>query len=363
MSVRKRPDGRWRVDVVFMREGGRDRIRKSAATRDAALKLEREIRSKLDRGETFATRAPLFKEWSKEFLEVYATNNNKPSERRAKLQILRDHLDPFFGEMRLDRIGVQEIERFKSAQLTSDAKPKSINNRLTVLRRMFVIANEWGKLTNIPKVRWLKTPPQAFRFLSFDEAERVVDAAGDWKAMILIALRTGLRHGELLALRWDDVDLVTSRLLVRRTAWRGSEGSPKGGRSREVPLSPEALATMRTLPSRFRASYVFGNGAVRLTAGETKWPVWSACKRAGVERCGWHVLRHTFASHLVMRGVPLKAVQELLGHATMEMTMRYAHLSPEVRTEAVSRLDGRGNPSPTDNVVRARLGPDQEAVP
>ena len=68
-------------------------------------------------------------------------------------------------------------------------------------------------------------------------------------------------------------------------------------------------------------------------------PIWRACKRAGLRPISWHVLRHTFASHLVMRGVPLKAVQELMGHATIEMTMRYAHLSPDVRRNAVQLLD------------------------
>ena len=75
------------------------------------------------------------------------------------------------------------------------------------------------------------------------------------------------------------------------------------------------------------------------TKHECKWPLRRAQRKAGILEVGWHDLRHTFASHLVMRGVPMKAVQELLGHATMEMTMRYAHLSPDVRRDAVKVLD------------------------
>src|SRR5262249_53200287 len=148
--------------------------------------------------------------------------------------------------------------------------------------------------------------------------------------------------GELLALTWDDVDLKNGRVVVRRNVSRGVVGTPKGGRSREVPLSDHAASALRELPSRFARGLVFpAEGGRHLRKNECKWPLCAACAGAGLRAIGWHVLRHTFASQLVMRGEPLKAVQELLGHASIEMTMRYAHLSPDVRRDAVRVLDGQ----------------------
>jgi site-specific recombinase XerD len=108
-----------------------------------------------------------------------------------------------------------------------------------------------------------------------------------------------------------------------------------------VPLGDEVLAALKK-HRHLRGELVFcAIDGRMLGKNKCKHPLWRACKRAGLRRIGWHVLRHTFASHLVMRGVPLKAVQELMGHATVEMTMRYAHLSPNVPRDAVRCLDAR----------------------
>jgi integrase len=133
--------------------------------------------------------------------------------------------------------------------------------------------------------------------------------------------------------------LAGGALNVRRSVWKHVESTPKGGRSREVPLSDKALEALREHPQR--GPYVFStlDGQRRDRHGCTR-ALYAIAERAGQQLpFGWHVLRHTFASHLVMRGVPLKAVQDLMGHATMDMTLRYAHLSPDVRRDAVQLLD------------------------
>jgi integrase len=161
--------------------------------------------------------------------------------------------------------------------------------------------------------------------------------------MIIIALKTGLRMGELLALKWEDVDLVAGRLMVRRALWRNIEGPPKSGRAREVPLSDDAIAVLREQRAAtfVKGQYVFCDEAGNRLNHKCLYEVVPRiCKRAGLaKRLTFHDLRHSFASHLVMRGVALKAVQELLGHATIDMTMRYAHLSPDVKRDAVKLLD------------------------
>jgi len=218
---------------------------------------------------------------------------------------------------------------------------------------MLEIARKRELIASVPDMEWLKSPKPEFDFLSFDEADRLVAGAKDeWRTMILLALRTGLRQGELIGLRWEDVDLVAGRLMVRQNVVRGRVGPPKSGKPREVPLSPEALAALKA-HRHLRGPLVFCDmGGRVLTKGECKHPLWTACKRAGLRRIGWHVARHSFASHLAMRGAPIKAIQELLGHATIAMTMRYAHLSPEVARDAVALLDRRG----TSVAPRAEIG-------
>jgi integrase len=218
---------------------------------------------------------------------------------------------------------------------------KSINNHLTVLRRSLACAVEWELIASVPLVKWMKVPKPEFDFLTRAESERLLAAAPlEDHAIICTALKTGLRIGELLGLRWEDVDLVAGKVLVRRSAWRRNVTTPKSGKSREVPISPE-LHGVLSGHRHLRGPLVFchENGSM-LSRDQVKRVLPRACRLAGLRRVQWHVLRHSFASQLVMAGVPLKVVQELLGHSTIEMTMRYAHVAPDAKIDAVSVLDG-----------------------
>lgn len=293
-------------------------------------------------------------EFAPKFIAVSETSN-KASSVDSKKQILTGHILPALGDVLLRDVTYAVIEDFKLALLKpTEEKPaglsyKTVNNILTVLRRLLAVAAKRQLISAVPEIEWLRAAPQDFDFFKFDEADRLIEAAGDWRTMILLALRTGLRQGELLGLRWDDVDLVAGRIMVRQSIVRGRVTTPKNHKPREIPLAQSALDALKSY-RHLKGELVFcGPTGKALTKGECKHPLWRACKAAKLRRVGWHVLRHTFASHLAMRGVPVRTIQELLGHATLTMTLRYAHLAPEVTRDAVAMLDRRADTGLTPN--------------
>lgn len=248
------------------------------------------------------------------------------------------------------------------------------------LRAAFNLAIKWGLLDKNPavgldlgKAQEDGTP----RYLDADEEGRLVDAlaardqsmrvartrtlagarkqhaglrpiaAGEYPdhltPLVLTALHTGCRRGELFKLRWADVNLAGHpQLTVRaRTA--------KSGKTRHVPLNATAAAALKQWRKQNPdASLVFGLVDVK--------KAWAALLHAaGIQDFRFHDLRHTFASKLVQRGVPLNTVRELLGHSDIKMTLRYAHLAPENKAAAVALLDRAPG---EDNVIQfpARAG-------
>lgn len=337
----------WWVDISHLK----NRIRKKSPdnTRTGAMSYETVLRGRLSRGEPLIPpepkSIPTFQEFALEqWYPTYVLTNNKYSEAMSKRSALHKHLIPHFGTTQLDSISVLLIERYKATRLQTGLSPKTINNHLHMLSSCLKIAVEWEVITSVPKIRPLKVTRQPFDHLTEAECVTLLGHTGTffWYVIILMALHTGLRRGELLGLEWQDIDLNQSILTVRRTIVRGRVSTPKSHKIRHVPLTRELKQNLISFQNRSGSmsgpvfSLLEGN---LLHEESMRRAIQRFCRKAGMRRIGWHVLRHTFASMLVSRGVSIKAVQELMGHSDIQTTMRYAHLFSWQLHQAVSVLD------------------------
>ena len=343
MGVRKR-DNKWWVDFSFTRV--RYRRPSPESSRAGASAYEAVLKQRLARGEPVdmvETKKTTYKKFAADWFETYVKSNNKHSEILHKESILRVHLLPFFGRMNLNDIGSRAIEKFKAKMLEERLNPKTINNNLTVLRKSLQCAVEWGVLDKCPIVKKLKVSPQKFDYLTIDESLTLINSSeGILRAMITVALGTGLRFGEIIGLTWDDVDLVKRELTVRQAFAGGVLGSTKSNKIRHVPMTRAVYEAFDGLKKK--AGYVFSEkGGRPMDQSTCIRRLQRVCKDAGLRNIGWHVLRHTFASHLAQAGANLVAIQNLLGHSDIHTTMRYAHINSGLLREAIDSLNGNSN--------------------
>jgi integrase len=191
-----------------------------------------------------------------------------------------------------------------------------------------------------PKIVWLKCSPSKTDYLSAEEiAALLTHATGIVRDMIVLALRTGMRQGEIKGLQWESIDWNNRSIAVRHSKcdYTESLGPTKTNRERHIPMDDDLYSVLanRQQPSGYVFLYAdgtpFNNNRINRQLAVV-------CKAAGMRKVGWHALRHTFASHLVMNGAPLPAVQALLGHSTIMMTMRYTHLSQSALRSAIDLL-------------------------
>lgn len=342
MSVRK-IRASWWIDFRF--NNSRYRKKSPVNSKAGAYDYEALLRQKLARGESIeeerTEKKQLFSEFAWYWFETYAKTNNKHSEILNKEGILRVHLVPFFGKVfgkvKLDNINNQMVEKYKREKQKTRLCNKSINNHLTVLRKCLETALEWQILDNTPRVKLLKTPPSKFDYLNESECKLFLDnSSGNLHDMILLALNTGLRFGELIALTWEDIDFEKRLLTINKAIAKGVLGSTKSNKNRYIPLTTSVIETLKQ-KKRDTELIFFENNSFLVQVRYVK-KMHKLCKDLKFRRIGWHVLRHTFASHLAQKGISLKAIQELLGHSDIKTTMRYAHLSPRELRQAVDVL-------------------------
>jgi integrase len=355
VKVRRYRRGGWEVDMtVLLPDGTRHRERrrvsvtsKSAASRWGELR-EREL---MMTGPAKAAQeeVPTFGEFASRFIEGYArANRQKPSGIAGKQTILKVHLVPALGATRLDAITNEDVQRLKHIMRVK--APKTVNNVLTVLNTLLKTAVEWGVITRVPcTIRLLRTPKSTAQFHDFEAFDRLASVAEDLDPQTYLAVllggSAGLRCGEMMALEWRDVDLEKRQLSIERSEWKGHVTSTKGGRVRYVPMTRRLAAALRAHRHLRGRRVLCQHNGEPLTQKMVQVQVRRAAGIAKVSPTGVHVLRHTFCSHLAMRGAPARAIQELAGHQDLSTTQRYMHLSPAALDGAIRLLD-QGNPAP-----------------
>lgn len=392
--------------VVRFRVGGRgsrfvrrnlgDVPYKEAADRAAKIVAEEKAKRAGDPNLTFA-------DLSKEYQKTHSPNVAESSRGRIE-EVVRLRLDPFFGAMKVDGIRPLDVERFRRLRLDAKAAPATVNREWAILKAILNKAEAWGLIDRNPIRRGaVKLLPDERARLAYFEVEEwgkliaAFDDSSRWEAHVRTVTRlgpvklgkgspeerrygggrrpdseatadylkrlratrpvleallfTGSRLSEILGLTWDAVDLRRELVTFRQKKTR---------RLKSVPISKDLAEVLKALPRGVGAAPVFtrpDGGAFYPMEVQRAFTL--AKKLSGIRPAlRLHDLRHTFASWLATRGTPLRTIQELLGHADIRMTIRYAHLAPAHLRDAVDAIgeilaESRGDSS-GDGKIRVR---------
>ncbi len=343
MSVYKRrykKGDRWCVYITY--PDGR-RYRRTVGTKKEAEKVEQKLRSEMVAGrwDIHETEDVLFSDLIQEYFE-YAQANNAASTSSIKIYRMEAHLVPYFGDMLLSRITPQMVDSYKTARIREGASPNTVNHELTNMSHMLKMAIRWGYIDRniLSSVERMKFPEKPRRFLSQEEIQILMESARDSHIypIIVTAIHTGMRKSELFNLQYSDIDFSQGTITVQsKKDWH-----TKNYKSRTLQMTPvlqKLLADHRKkqAESGIQSGYVFTYKGEKIKYGIDE-TLGIVMEKAGLQGVTLHTFRHTFASQLVMAGVPLRDVQELMGHKSFETTLRYAHLSAEHVKRQVLRL-------------------------
>jgi integrase len=331
------PDGRWKVETVGPNKKLAERV---LAERVTAV----------NQGRFEDLREATFREFADKWLQDYARPHLKPSTYDGYERYLNGHWIPAFGDLPLRSLTPGRIQETVNALAVRGLKAKSVNNFVVPLKKMLGDAVKWGYLQHNPAINVARLPVrhEEMRALNPTEVTRLLDAVADEHRLFFeLAVFTGLRRGELIGLRWKDVDWLQRRLRVQRSVWNGQIGTPKSARSvRAVDLTPALLEHLRDARPAGpddqvgeRLMFPGEDGGLRDPVSFLRWHFKPALKRAGLPDIRFHDLRHTYASLLILAGEHPKFVQTQLGHASITTTLdRYGHLLPGAYSHAGERL-------------------------
>ncbi len=280
-----------------------------------------------------------FEDFAAQYLEFHCKLNNKTWKTSDEKKV--NNLKKYFSGKYLYEITSLDVEKFKSARAKKVKKLNqgkeqfishtTVNRDLACLKSMFNRAIEWKKAKDNPvkQVKLFRENNQRLRYLEKEEIETLLANCHNYlKPIVITALNTGMRKGEILKLKWHDIDFRRDIIYLYDT---------KNGEKSQLPMNMEVKTTLIKVRKHLQSPYIFCSKAGK-PFGDIKKSFLTALTNSGIINFRFHDLRHTFASHLVMSGVDLNTVRELLRHKTIQMTLRYSHLSPDHKKRAVDIL-------------------------
>jgi integrase len=312
---------------VYLRVGGR-RIRKAVGSKRDAEKAEAAIRADCLRGEYRfkKERKITFKNFSQEYMKISKANKRSWQRDQTSINALKE----FFGDMLLSKINAGHIEKYKIERI-GKVSPASVNRELSCLSAVFREAKK-AKIVDENPVRETKKFGERklqLQILNREKAQKLINAAPEpLKSMIILALATGMRRGEIFNLKWTDIDFGSGYITIIES---------KSNKMRKVPMNSFVHRTLIAI--KRESPYVFFNRKTGKPLTTIRKSFLSALKDAGIESSfRFHDLRHTAGTWMLQGGVDLISVSQVLGHASIEMTARYLHSTSRDRKRAVDIL-------------------------
>ncbi|MCC7020680.1 MAG: site-specific integrase [Ardenticatenales bacterium] len=356
-TIRKRSDGRWEARISV---NGRQRS-VYGKTRDEVSRKLRTLQQSVDQGLPLHNERTTVAQFLEQWLETAVRVSVRPSTLKSYTGHIKFHIVPAIGTVPLVKLQPQHVQRMINALLESGLSPSTVLRVRATLRRSLNQAMKWGVVSR--NVATLVTPPKVERFrvepLTAEEALAILQVVKPHRleALYTLLLGSGLRLGEALGLRWEDVDLAQGKLTVRFALQRidGTHKlvAPKSRSSRRTVALPQfvlhALQRHRERQELERLIWtdtnalglVFTTLAGRPLDGPAANSTFKRLlKSADLRPLRLHDLRHGYASLLLAKGVHARVVMELLGHSQISLTLdTYSHVIPALQHEAVDRLD------------------------
>jgi len=344
-SVYQRKDGSWVGQYQFLAPDGSRKARYIYAKtrREAASRLSQALAER-DSGSVHYCGSMTVGEYLDRWLESTEGTVKERTWIRAEVDV-RVHLKPALGKTRLDRLSALQLQSLYRTKLDVGLSPRTVRIIHATMSKALRQAVGWQLIPR--NVAQAATPPREqkreIRPLDEGQVKRLLEAAaGDrLEVLYVLAVTTGMRSGELLGLRWEDVDLNAGTLRVRRTVFNGKVSEPKTAKSRRsIKLTNYCAGTLRRHPKESEWVFCTGVGTT-ISVHNLHNRSWKPLlQKAGLPYIRFHDLRHTCATLLLTKGVHPKVVQELLGHSSIGITLdTYSHVLPNMQGEAVRAMD------------------------